>query len=620
MLATFFLAIFAVLSAPAMAQVCNGTNVVTALTSLNTRVPGPPSPTSTASVRYRFGNADSSDCDQDDQNGGVAQRVTQAIVQPSCNLVGGACVNDPGGDDGNPATPAVAFLSLDATDCVGGTANIIVDASNPYSVKLNFTVPLIFQPGTNCTVDVTLNVRERGDATTTSTVAQTYSTDGQCQCVPELSSAGAASSQLFLTCPPCSTNFCAPEVCNATTVQCDAQPLPNCTNPDNDLCTPGSCDPAANGGNGACVNGPRTVCGNADNDLCTAESCNAATGACDTGPRTTCGNENNFCAPGHCAASTGQCVLDARPDCTNPDNDLCTPGFCDETANGGLGACASGPRTVCDNDTCQVCEASTGDCINRDPLPEVCTPALGCRLTGGGIVCDPNDPDSECTTDPATGAEIAKATFGGQVGAPYVIGGCNLDNFDCIQGEWTHMRHNRKGTFHASEYNSMICRCTDADGNDVLPVGQLCNPCHGPECHADDYPGPEPRPAPANVACFSGKGLWRPTAGRREVPVAFRVEWEDRGEPGAGQNAGNLEDVYRIRIWIPDVPQNQQDAEATRLAVLACCTNTVDQAISSIGRLPDVNDGGNLTHGNLQIHPQTGNPTNNDTCPLNPPN
>jgi hypothetical protein len=235
-------------------------------------------------------------------------------------------------------------------------------------------------------------------------------------------------------------------------------------------------------------------------------------------------------------------------------------------------------------------------------------------LTGGGIICDPNDPDSTCLTDPASPAEIEKATFGGQVGAPYVIGGCNLDDFDCIQGQWTHMRHSRKGTFHASEYNSMVCRCTDADGNDVLPVGQLCNPCQGPDCHDPTYPGPEPRPAPANVACFSGKGLWKPTNGRREIPVAFRVEVEDRGEPGAGQNA-NLEDVYRIRIWIPTVPQSQQDAEATRLAVAACCTNAIADVVTAIG-VPSVNDGGNLTHGNLQIHPQTGNPNNNNTCPL----
>jgi hypothetical protein len=633
-------AIFTVLAAPAMAQVCNGTNTVVPLGSLTGKIPGDSaSPTAKASVRYAFGNDVTSDCG----NGPVSQLVHQVIVQPSCNLVAGACVNDPGGDDGDPTTPAVEFLSLDATTCTGGLGNITVDSSDPFAVRLNFTVPLSFAPNTGCSVDVTLHVRERGNGTTTNTIAQQYSTDGACQCDPELSSSGATSSQLFLTCPPCSTNFCAPELCNATTVQCDAQPLPDCSNPDNDLCTSGSCDPTASGGDGACVNGPRTVCPNSDNDLCTAETCNAATGNCDTGPRATCSNsDNDLCTTETCNAATGNCDTGPRTTCPNSDNDLCTAetcnaatGHCDtgprttcpnsdddlctaETCNAATGHCDTGARTVCENDTCQVCEASSGDCINRDPLPTICTPALGCRLTGGGIVCDPKDPDSACTTDPTTEAEIQKATFGGQVGAPYVIGGCNLDNFDCIQGEWTHMRHNGKGTFHASEYNSMICRCVDAEGNDVLPVGQLCNPCHGPDCHADDYPGPEPRPAPANVACFSGKGLWKPTPGRRQIPVAFRVEWEDRGEPGAGQNAGNLEDVYRIRIWIPNVSPNKQDDEATRLAVAACCSNTVDQVVSAIG-LPDVNDGGNLTHGNLQIHPQTGNPNNNSTCPVQPP-
>ena len=36
-------------------------------------------------------------------------------------------------------------------------------------------------------------------------------------------------------------------------------------------------------------------------------------------------------------------------------------------------------------------------------------------------------------------------------------------------------------------------------------------------------------------------------------------------------------------------------------------------------RSPDINDGGNLIHGNLQIHPQTGNPNNNSTCPPSGP-
>ena len=173
-----------------------------------------------------------------------------------------------------------------------------------------------------------------------------------------------------------------------------------------------------------------------------------------------------------------------------------------------------------------------------------------------------------------------------------------MDDFDCIQGEWTHMRHSKSGTFHAMDYNSMVCQCVDANGTPVGTTGHLCNPCHGSDCHDPNYPGPEPRPAPANVACFSGKGLWYPTNGRRSIPVAFRVEVEDRGEPGAGNNAGNLEDDYRIRIWIPTVPQNQQDAAATALAEASCCTNSITDTISMIrvlgtassDGLPDIND------------------------------
>src|SRR5207249_2791115 len=114
------------------------------------------------------------------------------------------------------------------------------------------------------------------------------------------------------------------------------------------------------------------------------------------------------------------------------------------------------------------------------------------------------------------------------------------DTFGCIQGEWTHVRHHRKGSFHGSEYYSIVCQCVDADGNPVERTctndstrtctsdsdceGRgtcgLCNACHGSDCHAPDYPGPEPRPAPANVACFTGVGLWAPTpGGHRQIEV-----------------------------------------------------------------------------------------------------
>ena len=56
-----------------MAQVCNGTNVVTPQGSLTGKVPGPPSAQSTALLRYTFGNDVTSDCDNDSGNGGISQ-------------------------------------------------------------------------------------------------------------------------------------------------------------------------------------------------------------------------------------------------------------------------------------------------------------------------------------------------------------------------------------------------------------------------------------------------------------------------------------------------------------------------------------------------------------------
>ena len=132
-------------------------------------------------------------------------------------------------------------------------------------------------------------------------------------------------------------------------------------------------------------------------------------------------------------------------------------------------------------------------------------------------------------------------------------------------------------------------------------TGDLCNP-------GDPIPGPEPRKAPANVACFSGIGGWAATSGRRETLAAFRVEVEDRGEPAVGGSADATCDVMRIRIWVPTAPEN-----VTLLADGACCTNSVP--VGPAARLPDIDDGGNLVHGNIQIHPVLPN-TQDGTCPV----
>jgi hypothetical protein len=323
---------------------------------------------------------------------------------------------------------------------------------------------------------------------------------------------------------------------------------------DNDVCTDDRCDPVD-----GCVNTDNSSrCD--DNDVCTDDSCDPIDGCVNSDNSARC-DDDNQCTDDRCDPIEG---------CVNEDNSA----RCDDD-------------NPCTDDRCDPVEG----CINEDNGSAECQ--LPCRITGGGIVEENTDGgEPEFRTDPNILAEIQRATFGGQVGAPFGLVGCH-DDFDSIQGSWTHIRHKHRGTFHASDYNSLVCGCDDGAGGPGVLDGNLCNP-------GDPETGPEPRPAPANIACFTGVGNYNRTNGRRTILVAFRVEVEDRGEPGAGRNAGNLEDVYRIRIWIPT---NSEDA--VELADAACCTNPTPDI-----RPPDVSDGGNLIHGNLQIHPPTGNPTN----------
>jgi len=217
----------------------------------------------------------------------------------------------------------------------------------------------------------------------------------------------------------------------------------------------------------------------------------------------------------------------------------------------------------------------TGQCV-FDPDRPTCAPA-GCRVTAGG--------NTTLGSNLATGKKV---TFGGQVGAPCGCSGCfgtldGTDRNDLIQGNWTHNRH--KGRLKASEFNSLECGC------DGVFDGKLCNP-------GNRDPGPEPRPAPANMMCFTGVGTFD------GVLSAFRVDLEDRGEPGAGKNAGTFPDVYRTRIWIPKTGES-----ANALAQAACCGNR-ELTI----RDPDIDDGDELVRGNMQIHPTLPN-TNRGICP-----
>jgi hypothetical protein len=241
-----------------------------------------------------------------------------------------------------------------------------------------------------------------------------------------------------------------------------------------------------------------------------------------------------------------------------------------------------------------------------------CQPPAGCRTTGGG-----RQPGT------STFPRVRYVTHGGQVGAP--VG--NETHFDpdsvCIQGNWQHVRHLQgglRGNFHAKTFDSLMCACLACDGGTGTVVGELCNPGNRP-C------GPEPRKAPANKITFSGVGDYTLTNGRRTPrSVIFRVDIEDRSEPGGSHPKGGKPpaDRYRIRIWVLtsaelallNDPNNRLLTMREAIAATTANTALKDGAVKLDGvtpvdlgtavfgiRPPDIDDGGELERGNRQIHP-----------------
>src|SRR6185436_9503421 len=152
-----------------------------------------------------------------------------------------------------------------------------------------------------------------------------------------------------------------------------------------------------------------------------------------------------------------------------------------------------------------------------------------------------------------------RRTHGGRVGAPVGSAGFDPDS-ECIHGNWEVVRHekgNSEGNFHAKSYDSLMCACLACpeDPGSGFVIGGLCNP-GARTC------GPEPRRAPANKICFSGVGDFAESKGGRAArSVLFRVDVEDRSEPGNSHAGGAAPpaDRHRIRIWI------LTDAEKARL-------------------------------------------------------
>ncbi|MBI3833811.1 MAG: DUF4215 domain-containing protein [Planctomycetes bacterium] len=285
---------------------------------------------------------------------------------------------------------------------------------------------------------------------------------------------------------------------------------------------------------------------------------------------------------------------------------------------------ASVSNVICAASNAQACLQSGSKC--SDDANVGCSG--GCRITAGRT----NRTDGSING----GVQGPRGQGGGQVGAPCGCTGCFTtgdpqadDAFEHIQGNWQYDRKYpgatqfKQGTFHAKQFNSLICGCCSEDlpnctnGTPQTTDAGICfrqgatsDPLNGKIC-GDRTTGPLPRPAAANIICFSGIGDWTDTNGHKNVKVAFRVEAEDRGEPSTGKNSDDTCDYHRIRIWVPKIGE-----DAAVLADQACCTTALDSNLNVPGiRRPDIDDGGNLIHGNIQIHPETPN-SNNGRCPV----
>jgi hypothetical protein len=222
--------------------------------------------------------------------------------------------------------------------------------------------------------------------------------------------------------------FCnGAETCNLQTGQCVPGTPPVCTG--GTQCANATCDPAANGGAGACV-----VVNKADGTSCSI------------------GGEGS-------------------PPCDNPDT--CMGGVCQENLAANGTACGNPGSGPCDNpDSCQ-----NGVCANNNkpngPNP-LCADGNDCTddVCQGGVCANPNDNTNTCSDgDLCTGPD--RCVGGVCIGDPVNVDDglvCTLDECDPMTGDIVH-----------TDINTIGC-LDDSDCPGVECVGGTCQCVEFPDC------------------------------------------------------------------------------------------------------------------------------------------
>ena len=507
--------------------------------------------------------------------------------------------------EGDTTITTTCRITWSSGHAVGTSPNeIVFTPSSPLEIPADTPV----DPGF-CNLEFDIKVLGMSTDGTPDQIEETtgyLATADDASCDNGLTSSGQQAASIPL-CPTCPIAECVDSTCNQDTGACTSTPKPDstpCTDTDGNACTTAGCD-----GHGVCNQNHQVETCTPDTNECTDDPpCNPHTGMCDHPPKpsstpctdtdgsscTTAGCDGQgVCNQAHLMCSTTTTITTTTTTVTTSTTVTTTTSSTSTTETTSTTVTPTTmpempPTTTTTSTTVTtVTTTTTVTTVTSTTTSTTTTTAPGgCRVTGGGRID---------TTSPA----VDYATHGGQVGAPVGFITAFSPATPCIQGSWEHVRHDKGGTLHAKSFDSLVCGCLPCAGRPDPPAGSLCNP-------GDRICGPEPPRAPANKICFTGVAPFTPTNGKKDLNAAFRVDVEDHGEPG-GDSGPAPPDRYRMRIWILSGDPDGADNLALRQSI-SCGASLSEQLAAAA---PDIDDGGDTPHGNLQIHPEI----NHQTCP-----